>query len=587
MISVAFINPPQADWSLANNFAYLMFQSHYKRFGRYVDDVTWLAAPYKFDSYSNVQDIYAEVPNADIYLLSSYVWNYTICDELAEYIKQTNSKAICVLGGPHIGINDKEFLATRKIYDFILKSTKPGEIFVTELIDLFISQGDVVNYDQLTWEIRSNKTCEQFMPEYSVYEEHLDYLKTIREYARIKKLEPFSVLETTRGCPYQCAFCEWGGGIGSKIYKKPIEIVKKDILALKDAGFRDVYLADANFGVFFERDLEIFKFAWNNGINLTDVSTVKNKDLKKRIALIDAWFDVVGTEVEQYSPVEDITDDLMNPRLAGEMEGPHFISVVPTISLQSISEEAMRIAKRNDLSLENKIKLGEHIKQRCQEEDYPVPSLELILGMPGSTIEDFYEEMNLLWNFHSWGNYRHDYMFLPDTDLYNEEYLKKYNIELVEVYTDLIDDSGVDNDNTLYKNRKQFFKTIAACYSYSREEMHEMWFMNIAENYLLKNIYPKFKQYCSAGTFGKVCFKILSSLEGFDVIMDEITDILNPSTPARNSRRINDDVRSDVINNFIVDNYKIIINELFINIDLLVDPIKEDKKIIPIVETWN
>jgi hypothetical protein len=71
-VCVAFINPPHADWSLANNAAYLMFQSHYKRYGKYPHKIEWLKAPYKFNLYETVQDIYEDgIQNADIYLFSS------------------------------------------------------------------------------------------------------------------------------------------------------------------------------------------------------------------------------------------------------------------------------------------------------------------------------------------------------------------------------------------------------------------------------------------------------------------------------------------------------------------------------------
>ena len=440
-------------------------------------------------------------------------------------------------------------------------------------------------FQDIAWELRSDKSCDQFMPDYSVYEEHLSYLKETREYARENIMEPFCIIETTRGCPYQCTFCEWGGGIGTKIYKKPLEIVKKDLLALKSAGYRDVYLTDANFGAFFDRDIEIFKFAWTNGINLTDISTMKSRDLKRRTALIDAWFEIVGTGFEKHSPVEGITDNLLNPKLAGAMDQPHFISVVPTVSLQSVSDEAMKVAKRVDLSFKDKIKLSEHIRKRCQEEGYPVPAIELILGMPGSTIDDFYEELNILWNFQSWGNYRHDYMFLPDADLSDPDYIKQYDIELVEVYSDLIDESGVDNDNSLYKNKRQYFKTLASCYSYTREEFYEMWFMNIAGNYLLKHLYPSFTTFCSASTFGKVCYQVIQDIEGFDEIMDEIQDILDPATPPRNCKRLLGRLRFHTVNDFIASNIKLLYNELFVRIAQLVDSPKENKKVIPILET--
>ena len=50
-IKISFINPPHADWCLANNAAYLMFQSHYKRYGKNVNRVYFTPAPYNFNLY--------------------------------------------------------------------------------------------------------------------------------------------------------------------------------------------------------------------------------------------------------------------------------------------------------------------------------------------------------------------------------------------------------------------------------------------------------------------------------------------------------------------------------------------------------
>lgn len=99
-ITISFINPPHADWCLANNAAYLMFQSHYKRWGKNQDRIVWKPAPYKFDRYSSVEEILEEIGNCDIYLFSSYIWNYDVCDDLARLIKQRYPTSICVLGGP-------------------------------------------------------------------------------------------------------------------------------------------------------------------------------------------------------------------------------------------------------------------------------------------------------------------------------------------------------------------------------------------------------------------------------------------------------------------------------------------------------
>jgi hypothetical protein len=567
-LKIAFINPPHADWCLANFAAYYMFQSHYKRHGKNTDKVEWLPAPYKYNRYESVEQIYEEVKDADVYLFSSYIWNYDICDQMAQYIKRIKPGAICVLGGPQIGTNDREFLESRVYYDFILQSTKPGEIMVTELIDSYYDNNGLPKFEDMSWELRSKKTCDQFIPDYSVYEEHLEFLTEIRNYARDNYLEPFMIIETTRGCPYSCVFCEWGGGIGSKIYKKPLDVVHRDILALKRAGFRDVYLTDANFGAFFERDVGIFKFAWDNGVNLTDISTMKSKDVLRRINLVDAWFNVVGQGPETHSEVNTKKEAgpfsvVGSEQFAGLSDQPQYISVVPTVSFQSISDEAMRVAERIDLSFKDKVILSKHIHKRCHQEGYPVPAIELIMAMPGSTIDDFYEEMTLLWNFKSWSTIRHDYMFLPDAIISRPGYLERHDIKLVEVYTDLIDEEGVDNQHSFYKSKRHYFKTISSCYSFTNLECCEMWFMNLAGNNLLRDLYPKFEDSCTPAQFGRHCFEFIKTLPDFQPIWTEIVDILNPDSAPKNSKRLGGEVRHQAIGSFIERNLTLIYTGVF------------------------
>lgn len=540
MLKIAFINPPHADWSLANNVTYLLCQSHYQRRGKYADQVEWIPSPYKWDKYQTYEEAYEEIKEADIIMFSSYVWNYPIVDAIAQLAKRDGK--ITVLGGPHIGTNEPDLLLKRDFYDFVCQPTKPGEPFMEDLIDCWF-EGHLLP-ENIAWELRSSKqrVHDISTEDYSVYEDHKDYLKEMSEYAWKNKMEPFIVLETTRGCPYKCVFCEWGGGIGTKIYKKDIDIVKRDIVALKEAGYRDAYLTDANFGVFEDRDIELFAFAWSKRFNLTDISTVKAKDLKRRKRLIDRWFDIVGSGPETHSKSLGGAD---------MWKDTEYVSVVPTVSIQSISDEAMRIADRVDLSTEDKLELSRYINSRCTEFGFPVPALELILAMPGSTIEDFYNEMEVIWNFQAWSSFRHDYMFLPDSRLNSPDYKEKYEIETIEVYSDIIDEDGVDNWDSLYKEKKTYFRTIRSCHSFNDDEMREMWFMNNAANFLLKNHYNKLKDFVSPGQFAKHCFDVISNLPEFDEIDKEIRDIFDPETPPRSIRQLQGRFRVEVIEEFL------------------------------------
>ena len=535
---------------------FMLMKSHYDRVGKYSERVEWLEPPYKYNLYKNFEELYREVSDADIILFSSYIWNYDICDNIAKLSKEKNPNVVCILGGPHIGTQEKDYLKQRTFYDYICRPTKPGEVFIEDFLNFYIEKEEKPNPYFISWEMRSLKKMNCGLPEYSVYEDHLPFLTKLVSHAKEYKLEPFVVLETTRGCPYQCVFCEWGGGTGTKIIKKNIDIVKKDILAMKKAGFRYSYLNDANFGVFFDRDLEIFKFAWENNFQLTDISSMKATNYERRKKLVDAWFDIVGTNVNLNvdSNLKKGTDMWLETEV---------VSVVPTVSIQSVSDEAMKVAKRVDLSSEDKIKLAKHIGKRCNEQGYPKPPLELILAMPGSTIDDFYKEMILINEFKTWASYRHDYMFLPDSELSNEEYKQKYKIETVEVFTDVIDEDGVDNWEGLYKSRKSHFKTIRSCYSFTEDEMKEMWIMNHAGNYLLENFYPIFEKQIDPSSFCKNCYLAFQNCLGWKELYSEVEDIFNLNTNPKNIKKLLGNFRTTTINNFLEKNKAIIISHIY------------------------
>ena len=238
-------------------------------------------------------------------------------------------------------------------------------------------------------------------------------------------------------------------------------------------------------------------------------------------------------------------------------------SIVPTMSIQSISENAMDVSLRTDLSMSDKIKLSEHIDVKCKQQGYPTPTLELILAMPGSTLEEFYDEYLLIDNFGVYGCLRHDYMYLPDTQLTNKFYLEQHGIELVEVYTDLVDEEGVDNNNTFYKNHKNYFKTTSSCNSFTRYEMAEMWFMNLATRSILQDLYPPYKHDYRPGEFAQLVFSIIRNYDGFKLIFDEILDILNPNTPPRSIKRLQGAPRNETIDRFMLINSKAIISDIF------------------------
>ena len=75
-------------------------------------------------------------------------------------------------------------------------------------------------------------------------------------------------LETSRGCPYSCAFCLSGRSTGGVVFFDMDE-VKKRIIQLANSGAKTIKLVDRTFNANKIRAREIFAFIIeNNGSNI-------------------------------------------------------------------------------------------------------------------------------------------------------------------------------------------------------------------------------------------------------------------------------------------------------------------------------
>jgi len=535
MLKISFVNPPQIDTSMSNSATWMFIKTYYSEVGKYSDQIEWLEPPYRFNHYKTVQDIYEEIKEADVVMFSSYIWNYHIIDELAEYIKKVTPNVITLVGGPHLGERE---INKRPMYDYYCKVTSPGELFMEDFINSYIENDGLPQLADISFEVRNNKKRAWTFPKISAYQSNFDYLLKTKQYADANNMRPYAIIETTRGCPYACVFCEWGGGIGTKIIKKDVDVVQRDLLALARAGYTEVVCADANFGVFEDRDISILQFAKDNGVSIVDSSLVKTKDLERRTRLIDRLFDVV-------QPYESRRSVL-----------------IPNVGIQSISDEAMRVAKRTDLSVADKIALGKHIKTQCDKYGYKT-FLELIRAMPGSTLDDFYAEWDIIYTLEAYiGTWRYDYMVLPDSAASDPDYCASYDIKLVDVYMDNVDELEV-TVSELYANRKSYFKTISSCYSYTIEDACQMYFMNVAGNIYIAKYYDMVKEHIGVVEFVKICWDISKGLVGFDLIYSNIYDILNTNTPARSLKHIGNRERNEAVLDFLEQNHLEIYTEIF------------------------
>lgn len=127
----------------------------------------------------------------NVYGFSTYSVNYHRTLRLKNLAKQLNPKAITIAGGPHVSALPKD---CAKDFDIII--TGEAEIRFLELVKLIIQekkpkgifQGErVTNLDNLPF------------PNYELVD--------LRTYSRIVEGYPSLSLISSRGCPYNCTFC--------------------------------------------------------------------------------------------------------------------------------------------------------------------------------------------------------------------------------------------------------------------------------------------------------------------------------------------------------------------------------------------
>lgn len=185
----------------------------------------------------------------DIIGFSTYVWNIEIVLALCKEIKKARTSRI-VLGGPEVSYNAHEILEKYPVVDYIIsgEGERPfadlcGDKPLENIGGLCYRNGDKII-------IKEPYVSNENPP--SPYTE--DYFTSLN--GRI------AYIETSRGCPYRCAFCLSGRCGGVRLFD--VEEAKKNILLLATSGAKTIKFIDRTFNADRKRAKELFAFIIDN-----------------------------------------------------------------------------------------------------------------------------------------------------------------------------------------------------------------------------------------------------------------------------------------------------------------------------------
>lgn len=189
----------------------------------------------------------------DIVGFCCYIWNIDFVIQTAKLLREKLPTCVIVFGGPEVSYNPLEVLTKYDFVDYLISGE--GEYPFAILCDRIFEQKPI-EIDGVCFKTEnsfkiSNPYVSNSIPPSPYCDE---YFKTLK--GRI------SYIESTRGCPYSCAFCL--SGRCGKVRNFDLQRTKNEIITLSQSGSKTIKFIDRTFNANKARAKEIIKFILEN-----------------------------------------------------------------------------------------------------------------------------------------------------------------------------------------------------------------------------------------------------------------------------------------------------------------------------------
>tara|TARA_Y100000294_G_scaffold174842_1_gene193687 strand:+ start:1333 stop:3336 length:2004 start_codon:yes stop_codon:yes gene_type:complete len=335
-----------------------------------------------------------------IVCFTNYSWTFDISNEFSKRIKKKFPNTIIVFGGPNYPnevYTQKKFLSSYRAIDFYIKGE--GEIGFVNLFK---------NLEKFSFNVESLKKSKTksgnchylFEDEFIAGEtlpriENLDdipspYLSGSLDKFFDKLLTP--TIQTIRGCPFKCIFCQEGKDYFTKIYKFSRERVKEELEYIaKKVKVPNLMLVDSNFGMY-KQDIEISK----------DISEIRKRD---------GWPKYIEVSLGKSKKILESISILKG-------------SLPVHVAVQSTDADVLDNINRKNIPAQTQIEV---IKEG---DSFGGSSFsEVILGLPEDTQEKHFKSMFDMIDAGANVVRSHQLLMLPDSDMDTGEYRKKYEMD--------------------------------------------------------------------------------------------------------------------------------------------------------------
>ena len=361
-----------------------------------------LAAEYEFADFIFRREKLASVLDriVDPYIasFSCSVWNMEFNKALARRIREEYPDCVIIFGGHSVRENDTRLLEEEPYVDILMFGE--GEKNFAAILRA-LRDGSLERVPNIAFRKDGKPVLTPREYDYDLSEFPSPYLSGVFDKLMAKEpdIDFLGVLETNRGCPYCCAYCDWCAGHKMRFF--PMEKVLGEIRWFADHRVEYIFCADSNFGMF-DRDVEIAK------------------------ALVKTKREFGYPKVFRPCYEKNSADRVFTICSILNSEG---MDKGATMAYQTLSPEALKNIGRKNLTMEH----FSDLLRRYNEAGIPAYS-ELILGLPGETRESFCRGVcRLLENGqHNSLSVYHCEM-LPNSRMAAPDYVRQHGIRVIKV----------------------------------------------------------------------------------------------------------------------------------------------------------
>lgn len=193
---------------------------------------------------------------------SCYIWNIRLVIELCQKIKEECPLTRIILGGPEVSFNPEDYINLPYV-DYV--QCGDGERAMCALADAIASGENVPENSGICYYDNGKNVISGLYTECdlstleSPYTE--EYISAVS--GRI------AYIESTRGCPYSCAFCLSGGTTGVRYFDEAF--VKEAIIKLWNSGAKTIKFVDRTFNANYLHANKIIQFILKNYQNMPEM----------------------------------------------------------------------------------------------------------------------------------------------------------------------------------------------------------------------------------------------------------------------------------------------------------------------------